>query len=77
MLYVVTMYRWGDREKHSYVIGVFDDEDKAIGAGVKEEQYRDGKYKAEVLGFTVNNYQQGYWAEEVIVTTLGDKIYKR
>ncbi len=23
-LYVLTMYRYGDRERHSYVMGVFD-----------------------------------------------------
>ena len=26
VLYVVEMLRWGDREKHSYVIGVFSNE---------------------------------------------------
>ncbi len=48
-LYVVEMLRWGDRENHSYVLGVYDTKTKAENAGKFEENYRGGKY-----GFYVN-----------------------
>lgn len=52
--YVVTMYRWGDRENHSYVIGIFNEKHIAIKTGKKEQEYRGGKYSPEVLEFDIN-----------------------
>lgn len=54
VVYVVTMYRYGDREKHSYVTGVFSDKAQAIKWGVDEEIFRGGKYKPEVVGFVLD-----------------------
>lgn len=54
IVYVVTMYRYGDHEKHSYVYGVFSDEDLAQRSGYDEEFVRGGKYKAEVTVWIVN-----------------------
>ncbi len=45
ILYVVEMLRWGNRENHSYVIGVYTDHDKAKEAGEVEESWRGGKYE--------------------------------
>jgi hypothetical protein len=73
MLYIVTMYRWGDRDNHSYVIGVFDDHHTAMGAGFLEERWRGGKYKAEILGFPLNKYEYDY-EPEVIKTSLVDPL---
>ena len=51
-LYVVTMYRFADRERHSYVIGVFTKKYKAKKAAESEKQYRGGnKYFPEILEF--------------------------
>lgn len=48
--YVVTMYRWGDRECHSYVLGVYTTKTKAEKAAMKEQEYRGGtKYYPECL----------------------------
>lgn len=44
-LYVVEMLRWGDREAHSYVIGVFTDKEQAETAGKAMVTYRGGKYE--------------------------------
>jgi hypothetical protein len=52
--YVVTMRRYGDREKHSYVIGVFSTKQSAIIAGGLEEMYRAYKYKADIEKFKIN-----------------------
>ena len=48
-VYTVTMYRYGNREWHSYVLGAFSSNDIAREWAVKEEEYRDGKYKAEII----------------------------
>jgi hypothetical protein len=51
-IYVVTMYRWGDRENHSYVVGAFaDDEERAVRLGKEMHEYRGGKYDPEVVCF--------------------------
>ena len=50
MLYAVTMYRWGDRECHSYLLGVYSTKAKAEKAGQKEKEYRGGsKYYPECI----------------------------
>lgn len=54
VVYVVTMYRYGDREKHSYVYGVFSDQEIAQRHGYDEEFVRGGKYKAEVTTWIIN-----------------------
>jgi hypothetical protein len=48
-MYVVTMYRYGDREKHSYVLGVYSTSELAWAHGVTEVAWRGGKYEPEVL----------------------------
>ena len=52
--YVVTMYRYAEREGHSYVLGVFDDERIAYLAGNAEYNYRGWKYIPETLKFSLN-----------------------
>lgn len=47
--YVVTMYRWGCREKHSYVLGVFDDIFNAREHAYREVRDRGGKYEQEII----------------------------
>ena len=55
MIYVVTMYRYGDREKHSYDLGVWDDKEQAIKEAEEEQDFRGGnKYYPEVLEFVLN-----------------------
>ena len=51
-LFVVEMLRWGDRENHSYVIGVFSTHNRAVLAGETEKSWRAGKYEYEI-----NEYQ--------------------
>ena len=54
LVYVVTMYRWADREKHSYVLGVYDDETLALKNAESEEMDRGGKYSGEILLYAIN-----------------------
>ena len=58
MIYVVTMYRWGDRECHSYVTWAGRSKAAAKIAATEEEEYRGGKYNAEVLEFGEDGKEQ-------------------
>jgi len=54
-IYVVTMYRYGDREKHSYVLGLYDSEKRARDIAKIEQAYRGGnKYYPEILSYEIN-----------------------
>lgn len=44
-VYVVTMYRWGNPEGHSYIEGVYSDESVAQEQGITERIRRDCKYE--------------------------------
>lgn len=52
-VYVVTMYRYGNHESHSYVLGAWSKKAKAQDEGVQEEEHRGGKYKPEITEWEV------------------------
>lgn len=58
-VYVVTAYRFGDRERHSYVVGVFTNPELAIEVAEQVPDERAGKYYAEVLKFGLNESCNG------------------
>jgi hypothetical protein len=47
-MYVVTAYRWGLRDCHSYVVGAYADFDVAKSMAERHVEYRGGKYGCEV-----------------------------
>ncbi len=51
-IYVTTMYRFGNREHHSYVHFAGFDKDKAKEEGEKEKKHRGNKYDFEIVEFT-------------------------
>ena len=53
-VYIVTAYRWGDREEHSYVVGVFDNKENSIKEAKLETEWRGGKYTCEVRSMELN-----------------------
>lgn len=57
-LYIVTAYRWGDYECHSYVVGVFDSKEFASQQAEYEQDRRSGKYTCEILETELNVYKQ-------------------
>lgn len=59
-VYIVTMYRWGEREAHSYVLGGYSNPDKAIEYGLTEESDRGRKYTCEVLEIEIDNISIDY-----------------
>lgn len=54
ILYVVEALRYGDRTRHSYVVGVYDTLDGAKDAAEAETVYRGGKYTCEVTAHPLN-----------------------
>ena len=48
-VFVVTMYRYGNREKHSYVLGAFSNALLAEAHAQAEILWRGGKYKPEII----------------------------
>lgn len=54
IIYVVTAYRWGDHEKHSYVVGAYDNYEGASDEARLEEMYRGGKYECEIVQVYLN-----------------------
>jgi len=42
--FVAIAYRWGDKECHSYPIGLYGTIEEAIAQGLEHNQYRGGKY---------------------------------
>ena len=53
-VFVTTMYRYGNREKHSYVLGVWSSSEVAMQAGQTEALWRGGKYEPEVTEWVVD-----------------------
>lgn len=54
IVYTVHAYRWGDRELHSYTVGVYSKKAAALKAAEAETEYRGGKYECEVIEFEVD-----------------------
>ncbi len=53
-VFAVHAYRFSDYEKHSYIVGVYDDKELAKEAAVREEEFRGGKYGCVVYPFKMN-----------------------
>ena len=48
-IYTVRACRFGDRESHSYIVGVYEEKPIAQKASEVEENHRGGKYECEIL----------------------------
>ena len=47
-VFTVLACRWGSKDTHSYVVGVYADEAQALRIADEHETYRGGKYECEV-----------------------------
>jgi len=56
-IYVVTAYRFGDRESHSYTLGVFTKKHKAQQVAESHRDYRGGKYACIVEKCIINEFE--------------------
>lgn len=57
--YVITAYRWGQRNGHSYVVGATDDLETAKTLAENHVQYRGGKYGCEVCECKFPDIEEG------------------
>lgn len=53
-MYVVEALRNGNRENHSYVVGVYQTLEEAAKASVAEEYWRSGKYECYITVHETN-----------------------
>jgi len=53
-IYIVTMYRNGMRDNHSYVLGAYTKKALALSEADREENDRGGKYLSEILEYNPN-----------------------
>jgi len=58
-VYSVIAYRYGDKERHSYIVGVYSTSSKAQRAADREEDYRGVKYSCEILEIGVDVGTEG------------------
>lgn len=58
-VYTVRACRWGDRETHSYIVGVYPKKHAAQKAAEVEEEWRGGKYECEILEWTLGEGMEG------------------
>ena len=61
MVYVVEALRYGDREKHSYIVGVFNGLRSAVEESITHEHRRSGKYRCVINEFEVDQYNFEHW----------------
>jgi hypothetical protein len=52
------MYRWGNRNNHSYIVYAGNSKSRAIDAGEEERDYRGAKYAPEVTEHVPDYYDQ-------------------
>ncbi len=53
-VYIVIMHRYGEREAHTYIKGIYKNKENAIKVGKEEEMCRDGKYDSVIREEIVN-----------------------
>ena len=53
-VFVTTMYRFGNRELHSYVLGTWSSKELAERHGQNEAAWRGGKYEPGVTEWTID-----------------------
>lgn len=56
-IYVVNAYRFGNRENHSYTVGVFSKKNAAIKCVDSHSEYRGGKYSCVVERCVMNCFE--------------------
>lgn len=66
MLYIVEALRGGDRERHSYVLGIWDTLEAAKEAARRHVEYRGGKYSCQVNQCQLNDEMSTDWCSALL-----------
>lgn len=64
-LYIITAYRYGMRDAHSYVVAATHDLEEAKQAAESECDYRGGKYGCEVVEIELGPWNKDRKAKQV------------
>ena len=77
-VYIVTAYRRGERENHSYVVGCFLQGKQAKECADSHTEYRGGKYACavEMVKFGVFNNDDDSYSETIYKTkaSMGNSL---
>ena len=70
IVFVVKMNRYGNPEKHSYILGIYENVSSAHYAGTIEEYWRGGKYRKEINHYhgpdEVDKQKEKWYLENVV-----------
>ena len=69
MYYIVEALRWGERENHSYILGLYSDLERAKQAADEHTEYRGGKYQCVVLGCGMDEQLDQDWNARMLYQT--------
>lgn len=67
--YIVEALRWGERENHSYVVGLYSDLERAKVAAEEHTEYRGGKYQCVVFQCGMDSQVDSDWNASVLHET--------
>lgn len=77
-IYIVTAFRYGKRDNHSYISGVFSKKQQAIKDASEEADYRGGKYSCQVEQVILNEAGRDKFLKPIYLakgrTNAGEKI---
>ncbi len=63
--YIVTAYRWGYTNAHQYIVGVYNNSERAIKMADEEAEGRGGKYGCEVEDFEGEKRESIYYTPSI------------
>jgi hypothetical protein len=69
VVYVVEALRDGDRERHTYVVGVWTTLEAATAAAIEEAEHRGGKYQCQVNQCVLDGYVDSDWSKSLLYQT--------
>lgn len=53
--YIVEALRWGNDHDHTYVVGLYNDFDRAVSCAEEHTDFRGGKYVCHVIQCKMND----------------------
>jgi hypothetical protein len=74
-IYIVTAYKFGERNNHSYNLGVFNKKNAAQKAADEHCDYRGRKYSCQVEQCELNTFSNSGKHTKVIYTSKSDVVF--
>lgn len=67
--YIVEALRWGDDHNHSYVVGLYDNFDRAVNSAEDHTDFRGGKYVCQVIQCKMNDTVDSDMSHSILYQT--------